>query len=156
LNRWQTITLAVLFLLLPAKILPGGVTHVQGFILPPETIRQDYNVPQKFSDRHIDSVIYHSETMNIPLHICFNLIHQESRYDSTAVSHVGCAGYLQLHPKYFTFADSYDNLRQGYKFLRQQFDRLGTWRKALTYYNSGGKMKSSEKYLNYILNENRP
>lgn len=116
------------------------------------SIRDKYAIPQTMSDACIDSVWAIKTRLGIPEHIPFNLIMKESSFDSTALSPDGCFGFMQLNPRYFKPCNSNENIRQGLMFLRQQYDRLGTWEKAIIYYNSGEKMRSDPEFVNYILN----
>jgi hypothetical protein len=107
-------------------------------------LRTKYHIPKKFGQKEIDTVLFYSKTLRIPENICFNLIYIESRFDSTAVNKkTKCAGYAQLHPKYFTFTDRFDNLKQGFEYLKKLFDKHGDWKKAL--------QKYSTSHINYIL-----
>lgn len=114
-------------------------------------LRTVFKIPDKFINTQIDTVIEISKRMEIPRHISFNLIFKESCFDSTVTSPVGCYGYMQLHPRYFTTSTSYDNILQGLNFLKEQHDRFGNWDKALTYYNSGESMYRNSNFVNYIL-----
>lgn len=115
-------------------------------------LRSKYDIPQTFSDACIDSVWAIKTRLGIPEHIPFNLLMKESSFDSTALSPDGCFGYMQLNPKYFKPCNSNENIRQGLYFLKEQYDRLGSWEKAVIYYNSGERMKSSPEFVDYILN----
>jgi soluble lytic murein transglycosylase-like protein len=114
-------------------------------------IRSKFRISDNFNNSQIDTVLSISDRLHIPHHISLNLIYNESRFDSTVVSSAGCYGYMQLHPKYFTATTSYENLLQGLGFLRDQYDRLGTWEQAIIYYNSGETMYKDCKFVNYIL-----
>ena len=155
-RKW---TVLIIFTLTLHLSLTNGRNPVKNDMVQPQIqntvvdLRAKYHIPKKFGQRQIERVLKLSAEFSIPEHIAFNLIREESRFDSTVVSKRGAKGYLQLLPKYFTFVNSDDNLRQGFKFLRQQFDRLGTWRKAVNYYNSGHRMCARKKYLDSILNE---
>lgn len=116
------------------------------------SVRDKYDIPETFSDVCIDSVWAIKTRLGIPEHIPFNLIMKESSFDSTALSPDGCFGFMQLNPRYFKPCNSNENIRQGLMFLRQQYDRLGSWDKAVIYYNSGEKMRSDPEFVNYILN----
>jgi len=118
------------------------------------TVRNKYEIAYSFSDREIKTVLRLSKKLQIPEHICFNLIKRESCYDSTVLSAEGCLGYLQLNPRYFAFENSEDNLKKGFCFLRKQYDKLGSWEEALIYYNSGEKHYRNNRYIDYILHNN--
>jgi soluble lytic murein transglycosylase-like protein len=115
-------------------------------------LRSKYDIPETFSDANIDSVWAIKNRLGIPEHIPFNLLMKESAFDSNALSPDGCFGYMQLNPRYFKPCKSDENIRQGLMFLKEQYDRLGSWEKAVIYYNSGERMKSSPEFVDYILN----
>lgn len=78
----------------------------------------------------------------IPQDLFLRLVHQESRWNSKAVSHAGAIGLAQLMPG--TAAQlrvdphvPSQNLEGGARYLRQQYDEFGTWRLALAAYNAG-------------------
>ena len=66
----------------------------------------------------------------------------ESNWDPVIVSHRGAIGLAQLMPGTAEELgvdpwDAYDNLDGGARYLRQQYDRFGTWELALAAYNAG-------------------
>jgi soluble lytic murein transglycosylase-like protein len=119
-------------------------------------IRDKYDIPDSFTTANIDTVLSLADELNIPEHIVFNLIYRESNFDSSVISYEGCYGYMQLHPKYFNATGNNENLRQGLTFLKEQFIQLGTWEKALIYYNSGDNMNSNKEFIDYILKNQKP
>ena len=65
-------------------------------------IRAIYRIPPSFTASELDFVSDMCIIKCIPLHIALNIIHNESRFDSTAVNpKTGCWGYMGLSPKYF-------------------------------------------------------
>lgn len=65
---------------------------------------------------------------------------QESRYDPGAVSPAGAVGLMGIVPKWHPTVDAWDpwaSINYGAGYLRQNFDRFGTWRLALAAYNAG-------------------
>lgn len=78
----------------------------------------------------------------IPEDLFLRLIQQESGWNTAAVSSKGALGLAQLMPG---TADALgvdplvpaQNLQGGARYLRQQFDRFGSWRLALAAYNAG-------------------
>ena len=129
---------------IPFIIVYANVEHV--------SVRDKYNIPKSMSDVCIDSVWAIKTRLGIPEHIPFNLIMKESCFDSNSLSPDGCFGYMQLNPKYFKPCNSNENIRQRLTFLKEQYDRLGSWEKAVIYYNSGNKIKSDPEFVRYILN----
>ena len=78
----------------------------------------------------------------IPQSLFVRLIQQESAWNPRAVSHKGAIGLAQLMPQTARSlgVDPHDprqNLEGGARYLRQQYDRFGSWRLALAAYNAG-------------------
>jgi soluble lytic murein transglycosylase-like protein len=70
------------------------------------------------------------------------LVHQESRWNPTALSHAGARGLAQLMPDTALLLgvnpdDPRQNLEGGARYLRMMFERFGDWRLALAAYNAG-------------------
>ncbi len=79
---------------------------------------------------------------NIPEDLFLRLVHQESRWNSQAVSHKGAIGLAQLMPDTARDlnvdpTDPQQNLNGGARYLRMMYDRFGDWRLALAAYNAG-------------------
>ena len=79
---------------------------------------------------------------NVPEYIFLRLVQQESNWNPYAESHKGALGLAQLMP------DTADilgvdpmvpeqNLEGGARYLREQYDRFGSWHLALAAYNAG-------------------
>jgi hypothetical protein len=128
----------------PIKVLSVQISHI--------FLRQRYDIPPMFTDQEIDTVLSLSDRLNIPQHICFNLICRESGFDSAVQTDPGFYGYLQLSHKYFTARNRFENLRQGFRHLKNLFIRLGSWQEAVIFFNSGNCHCSKKKYVEYILN----
>lgn len=78
----------------------------------------------------------------VPQDLFLRLVHQESRWDPTAVSHAGAIGLAQLMPKTAALLRvnprvPAENLEGGARYLRQQYEEFGSWRLALAAYNAG-------------------
>jgi len=78
----------------------------------------------------------------IPSKLFLALINAESGFDANAVSPKGAIGLTQLMPATAKSlgVDPYDpkeNLSGGARYLRQQYDRFGSWPLALAAYNAG-------------------
>lgn len=70
------------------------------------------------------------------------LINAESGFDAKAVSPKGAIGLTQLMPATAKALgvdphDPHENLTGGARYLRQQYERFGTWPLALAAYNAG-------------------
>lgn len=78
----------------------------------------------------------------IPEDLFLRLVHQESRWNSAAVSHKGAIGLAQLMPGTAELlrvdpTDPRQNLDGGARYLRMMYDKFGDWRLALAAYNAG-------------------
>jgi soluble lytic murein transglycosylase-like protein len=79
---------------------------------------------------------------NVPEDLFLRLVHQESRWNSSAVSSKGARGLAQLMPDTARLLrvnpdDPRQNLEGGARYLRMMYDRFGNWRLALAAYNAG-------------------
>ncbi|MFD1912932.1 lytic transglycosylase domain-containing protein [Halodurantibacterium flavum] len=78
----------------------------------------------------------------VPEDLYLRLVHRESGWNPSAVSHKGAIGLAQLMPDTarllrVTAEDPHQNLDGGARYLRMMYDRYGTWRLALAAYNAG-------------------
>ena len=78
----------------------------------------------------------------VPTDMFLRLVQQESGWNQGAVSPKGAVGLAQLMPD--TAArlgvdpnDAQQNLEGGARYLRQMYDRFGSWKLALAAYNAG-------------------
>ena len=79
---------------------------------------------------------------NVPEDLFLRLVHQESRWNSSAISPKGARGLAQLMPDTARLLrvdpdDPRQNLEGGARYLRMMYDRFGNWRLALAAYNAG-------------------
>jgi Transglycosylase SLT domain len=70
----------------------------------------------------------------VPEDLFLRLIQQESGWNIGAVSNKGATGLAQLMPG---TDDPAQNLDGGARYLRQMYDKFGTWKLALAAYNAG-------------------
>ena len=90
----------------------------------------------------------------VPYELALGLIQVESNFREDADNGT-CRGLMQLHRKYFPGADtSYENLKQGTKFLGELYQKYGSWDKALTVYTYG-HLTSDRKYANAVMSAAR-
>ncbi|GAB4267203.1 MAG: lytic transglycosylase domain-containing protein [Pararhodobacter sp.] len=78
----------------------------------------------------------------VPEDLFLRLVHQESRWNPSAVSRAGARGLAQLMPETAQLLgvnpdDPVQNLDGGARYLRMMYDRFGSWRLALAAYNAG-------------------
>ncbi len=79
---------------------------------------------------------------NVPEDLFLRLVQQESGWNPGAVSSAGATGLAQLMPATATrlgvdINDPAQNLEGGARYLRQMYDKFGTWKLALAAYNAG-------------------
>ena len=78
----------------------------------------------------------------IPPELFVRLVQQESGWNPGAVSPKGAMGLAQLMPETARRLgvdpmDPHENLEGGARYLRQQYEKFGSWRLALAAYNAG-------------------
>ena len=76
----------------------------------------------------------------IPRFLLAKQAQQESAYDPMAVSSAGAQGIMQIVPKWHPGVnpfDPVDAINYAGKFMRQLYDRFGSWKMALAAYNAG-------------------
>jgi soluble lytic murein transglycosylase-like protein len=79
---------------------------------------------------------------DIPEDLFFRLVTQESGWNAAVVSEAGAIGLAQLMPDTASLlrvdpTDPVQNLEGGARYLRQMYNRFGSWRLALAAYNAG-------------------
>ena len=117
--------------------------------------------------RHLESIVYRyaSET-HVPLYIADNLVNEESGWCQWAHNRVA-GGLMALNYTYHAeYRDKYNggqefsefdpeaSVRIGLHYLAHLHDWLGTWRRALYFYNCGysaNVKKSVRRYADRIL-----
>jgi len=84
---------------------------------------------------------------NIPEELFLRLVHQESGWNTAAISSKGAIGLAQLMPGTAQLlrvdpTDPQQNLDGGARYLRMMYDKFGDWKLALAAYNAGpGKVE---------------
>jgi soluble lytic murein transglycosylase-like protein len=109
------------------------------------------------AERMYSAIVAYADTFDVPLHIAFNVATIETSYrgpeDSTynhkRISSAGAVGPMQIMPKYASWFAGFPVKRQelkdsielnvwlSMKILNYQYNRFGTWEKALGAYNTG-------------------
>lgn len=95
-----------------------------------------------FSGPFVDMARGFALQYNIPEALFLRLVQQESGWNPGARSHKGAIGLAQLMPQTARVLrvnanDPKQNLEGGARYLRQMYDRFGSWRLALAAYNAG-------------------
>jgi len=102
-----------------------------------------FPIPETVSaGSYFEMALKMAQKYEIPDQIFFNLVTAESNWDPVIVSPRGAIGLAQLMPGTAEYLgvdpwDAYDNLDGGARYLREQFNRFGTWELALAAYNAG-------------------
>lgn len=102
-----------------------------------------FPIPEVVSEgSYFQMAIRMAARYDIPKQIFFNLVTAESDWDPMITSPRGAIGLAQLMPGTAEELgvdpwDALENLEGGARYLRQQYDRFGTWELALAAYNAG-------------------
>lgn len=109
------------------------------------------------AERMYEAIILYADSFDVPLHIAFNVATIEtgyrgpndSAYKHARVSKAGAVGPMQIMPQYASWFAGFPVKRQelkdsielnvwlSMKILNYQYNRFGTWEKALGAYNTG-------------------
>jgi soluble lytic murein transglycosylase-like protein len=96
-----------------------------------------------------DRITELAEEAEIPTHLLFALVREESYFDPSTGSRAGAMGLMQLMPETaeeeagelgldtYDLKDPEDNLRIGVKYFKKLYRKLGSWVRALMAYNAG-------------------
>jgi len=95
-----------------------------------------------YRGQYLDAAKSAARRNRVPEDLFLRLIQQESAWNANARSHKGALGLAQLMPQTARGLgvdpnDVAQNLEGGARYLRQQYDKFGTWRLALAAYNAG-------------------
>ena len=104
--------------------------------IPPQV--QEELLPSRFYEYAITV----AKRYDIPSQVFFNLITTESNWNPVVTSPRGAVGLTQLMPRTALELDvnpwnAQQNIEGGARYLRQQYDRFGSWDLALAAYNAG-------------------
>lgn len=96
----------------------------------------------KYTGPHLATARAAARRHGVPEDLFLRLVQQESGFNVTAKSSKGALGLAQLMPGTAKAlgVDPHDpaqNLDGGARYLKQQYDRFGSWRLALAAYNAG-------------------
>lgn len=76
----------------------------------------------------------------LPPNLLARMAYKESNCDPLAVSKAGAQGIMQIIPKWHPGVDPFkpaEAIHHAGKYMRENFDRFGSWRAALAAYNWG-------------------
>lgn len=95
-----------------------------------------------YAGPHLATARAAARKRDIPEDLFLRLVQQESGWNPRAVSVKGARGLAQLMPETARLLgvdprDPVQNLDGGARYLRQMYDRFGSWRLALAAYNAG-------------------
>lgn len=113
--------------------------------LMPASVYRGEAIPAYTGDRagpHVAAARAAARRQNVPEDLFLRLVQQESGWNPGAVSPKGARGLAQLMPGTARLLgvdprDPVQNLNGGARYLRQMYDRFGSWRLALAAYNAG-------------------
>jgi len=113
--------------------------------LQPPSVREDASIPVyagRYDGPYLEVARAAARRHSIPEDLFLRLVHQESGWNPTAVSHKGATGLAQLMPDTARLLgvdalQPAENLDGGARYLRMMHDRFGDWRLALAAYNAG-------------------
>lgn len=96
----------------------------------------------KYTGEYLNPAKEAARRHGVPEDLFLRLVQRESNWDANAESHKGALGLAQLMPDTASNLgvdpnNPKQNLDGGARYLRQQFDRFGSWRLALAAYNAG-------------------
>lgn len=104
---------------------------------------------------HIEFIYTTARDMQLPIDLVFRLVQQESRFNSSAISHKGAYGYMQLMPATYAYYhiklfgedfiedhNPYKNIYIGLYMLKELYKYWNNWSLTLASYNAGiGRVK---------------
>lgn len=95
-----------------------------------------------YAGEYLDAAKAAARDHAVPEDLFLRLVQQESGWNPAAISPKGAKGLAQLMPDTaarlgVNIDDPLQNLDGGARYLRQMYDKFGTWRLALAAYNAG-------------------
>ncbi|SMX35758.1 lytic transglycosylase domain-containing protein [Maliponia aquimaris] len=96
----------------------------------------------RYKGQYADMARTAARKHGIPEDLFLRLVNQESRFNPKALSHKGAIGLAQLMPDTARLLgvdphDPVQNLEGGARYLKQQYQKFGSWKLALAAYNAG-------------------
>ena len=141
-------------------------------LMPPSSWSGSLQLPpsrggnSKYRKVYMPMATQAAQKHGIPESLFTRLVEQESGWNPMALSNKGAMGLAQLMPDTARYlgvdaSDPVQNLDGGARYLRQQYNRFGSWRLALAAYNAGPEAvqrhngvppyKETENYVKAIL-----
>jgi len=128
-----------------SRLLDGRLSEQYEFssrLRPEPEIERIPSFRGSYRGEFLDTARTAARRYGIPEDLYLRLVQQESGWNVAAVSSKGAVGLAQLLPTTATSlgVDPHDpgqNLDGGARYLRDQFDRFGSWQLALAAYNAG-------------------
>lgn len=102
-------------------------------------VTKAYAVPKR-GEKYAELFRFVEVETGIPAGLLARLAQQESFFNPNAVNPSGAQGMMQIIPKWHPGVNPFnpnEAIPYAAKFLRQQYDRFGSWRAALAAYNWG-------------------
>lgn len=109
------------------------------------TMKKDVWTPPETARPYLPDIYDAERAYSLPAGLLARLLYQESRYRQDIItgslkSSAGAVGIAQIVPRWHPDVDPTDPRASIYyaaKYLRQNFDRFGSWEQALAAYNWG-------------------
>lgn len=131
-----------------ARLLDGRLSEQYSAsvrLLPETAVPAAQTIPRytgAYTGAHLATARAAARRHRIPEDLFLRLVHQESRWNTGAISVKGAIGLAQLMPDTARLLavdpnDPGQNLDGGARYLRMMYDRFGNWRMALAAYNAG-------------------
>jgi len=131
------------------SLLDGRLSQQYDFSvrLKPNAVKNEDTTPAvrytgKYKGEYFEVAKAAARKHAVPEDLFLRLVQQESGWNPGAVSVKGATGLAQLMPGTAASLgvdpnDPHQNLEGGARYLRQMYDKFGTWRLALAAYNAG-------------------
>ena len=114
-----------------------------GFVADPDAVEDPSDFKFSGNPGEYESMVREAANKhNIPTDLFFKLIETESNFNPNAKSPVGATGLAQLMPGTADYLgvdpnDPAQNVEGGARYLKEQYDKFGSWKLALAAYNAG-------------------
>ena len=128
-----------------SKQYSGSVKLTPSYKTGTAAVASTESVPRyngKYKGEYIEVAKAAARKHGVPEDLFLRLVQQESGWNAGAVSHKGATGLAQLMPGTarklgVDINNPAQNLEGGARYLRQMYDKFGSWKLALAAYNAG-------------------